>query len=287
MVKVTKQAGAKKKKKTVKKKSPKSSAVGRISALTPVDDAGIKLNVYGQSGSGKTTFWSSFPGPILAIVCSGGARPGELLSVNTPANRKKIDTVVLEKSIELVEVAEHCEHAQYNAVVLEHASGLQDLVLKDLLNLDDIPEQLSWGLATQQQWGQVALQMKQLLRKLLDLSCNVVIVAQEREFSAPDDSSLLMPYVGSALTPSVTGWLNPACDYICQTFKRQKTITKTVKVGKKNIKSQVPVEGVEYCLRTGPHAVFTTKMRTPKSHQPPDLLVDPTYEKLISAIKGK
>jgi hypothetical protein len=279
------------KKKVVKRRKRKTggSVIDRIGPIEFSDDDGIKINIYGRSGTGKTTFWATFPKPILAIICSGGSKPGELRSLNTAYYRKNVDQVTLEKTSDIQEVVELQQTtSRYATIVLDHATGLQDVVLKEVLGLDEIPVQLSWGIAGQQQWGQVAVQTKERLRSLLNLYCNVVIVAQEREFNSEvEDAELVMPNIASALTPSVTGWLNPACDYICQTFIRSKTQNKEIKVGDKTTKVKQKIGGVEYCLRTAPHELFTTKFRLPKgSVELPDVIVDPDFDKIQKLIKG-
>ncbi len=276
------------KKQTAKKVRRKSSNV--IDRIAPInfDKDGLKVNIYGKSGSGKTTLWATFPKPILAIICSGGAKPGELRSINTPTYRKTIRQVVLEHTEELHELVLFVNATKpYATIVLDHASGLQDMVLKELLGLSELPTQSSWGLASQSQYGQCALQVKTHLRSLLNLSTNVVIVAQEREFNTDTEGTLLMPYVGSALTPSITGWLNPACDYICQTFIRREIREKRVKIAGMESIQKVETGRVEYCLRTGPHDVYTTKMRVPKGTPLPDVIVDPDYDKIKSLIDGE
>jgi len=273
------------KKKATKKKASSGSAWDRISDIS-FEDEGLKMLLYGRSASGKTTFWSSFPGPILAIIASGGRNPGELRSVNTPALRKKIKTINIDNSLEIKDLCEQqAETGRFATVVLDHSTGLQDKVLGEILGVDEIPVQKSWGLASQQQYGQCTAQCKELFRMLLNLSCNVVIVAQERE-SVPDGDTadLLLPYVGAALTPSLAGWLNPACDYICQTFKRAEMVEKEVKIaGKTKIKTSRS-GSVEFCLRTGPDDIYTTKFRMPKGTELPELIVDPDYDKLMEII---
>jgi hypothetical protein len=115
----------------------------------------------------------------------------------------------------------------------------------------------------------------------------VVIIAQEREFNTDNDSELLVPYVASALTPSAVAWLHSACDYICQTFIRQKVQEKEAIIGGKKIKTHQPTTGVEFCLRVAPHSVFTTKFRVPKGTPLPEIIVDPDYSKLITLIQGE
>jgi len=269
------------------KQRASNDVVARIAPLKPLSE-GIKLSLYGRSGTGKTTFWATFPKPILAVIASGGSQPGELLSIDTPEYRKTIDQVALQESSEIRPLTDHIvESGKYQTVVLDHATGLQDLVLKEILGLDELPAQKSWGMAKREDWGQCSLQMKELLRALLNLPCNVVIVAQEREFNVEESGELLTPYVGSALTPSVMGWLNPACDYICQTFIRPRMVEKRATIGGKEVVTMARGSGVEYCLRTGPHDVYITKFRIPRGTVLPDVIVDPTYDKFIKLVKGQ
>lgn len=243
--------------------------------------------VYGESGTGKTTFASTFPGPILWLVCSGGNKPGELRSIDTPENRGKITPVVINSTQQMA--AEVKRGAGFATTVLDHASGLADLTLKEILGLDELPAQKRWGLAQQQQYGEQALRLKETFRALLNLPGNVVILAQQRTFGGKDDGldpDLLKPTVGAALTPSVTGWLNPACDYVLQTYKRPKYATRKNVVAGKTIETQERVRGVEYCLRCEPHDVFMTKFRLPRGRELPESIVDPDYVKLIAVIEG-
>lgn len=243
----------------------------------------LSLLLYGRSGTGKTTIWATFPKPILAIICSGGQRPGELKSINTPEYRKVINPRVVCESTDVRSLIDMAD--DYATIVLDHATGLQDLVLKEVLGLDELPAQKKWGLATQQQYGQCTLQCKEMLRAILNLPCHRVIVAQERSFNDDGDNSMLAPTVGAALTPSLVGWLNPACDYIGETFIRAATTVKTQKIGKKVIKQRVKTGGVEYCLRTAPHEVYTTKFRVPKGAELPNELVNPSFQSLQAIIQ--
>lgn len=288
--------------KVITRRTVASSVVDRISSIGFDQEEGIKINLYGRSGTGKTTLWSTFPKPILAIICSGSARPGELRSIDTPENRGKVKQVVLNESEEIFELCDYLspdiEGAKqrmkppFATVVLDHATGLQDLVLKEILGLERMPVAKSWGLATQQQYGQCTVKCKEAFRAMLDLSCNVVIIAQERIFSNDDSSDIIAPTIGASLMPQLAGWLAPACDYVLETFIRQKEKVTTTTMGKgklaKTITKRVKVRGeVEYCVRTGPDPVYTTKFRVPKGHPLPPVLVDPDYGKIMSVIRGE
>lgn len=264
---------------TVKKRVTKKSG-GIIDRIAPISTVNtfIKMNLYGRSGSGKTTLACSFPKPLLLIGSEEGTKSVQ--------DVKGVDFVKIESTDELKELIEFLP-GKYASGVLDTATYLQDMVLREILGLNQLPAQRSWGMAAREQWGQCTLQTKELLRALLDQGgCNFVICAQEREFNTESESDVIMPYVGSALTPSVTGWLNPACDYIGQCFIREAMEEKVVKVGGKKVKRLVKSGKSEYCLRTGPDPVYTTKFRTPKNHLLPEVIVDPDYNKILKIIEG-
>lgn len=274
------------KKQNPKPKSRRKKPQGVLDRIAPVSipKTGITMNLYGKSGAGKTTLACTFPKPLLLIGAEDGTR-----SVH---NVKGVDFVRLNTVEELRQIVSWPDLVKYKTVVLDSASSLQDLVLQEILGLDQLPAQRSWGMATRDQWGQCALQTKEILRSVLNLSSevrsNVVVIAQEREFNTESESDMLMPYVGSALTPSVTAWLNPACDYICQTFIRQRTQSQTTKVGDKEITTEKPVSGVDFCLRIAPHSTFITKFRSPRfSAEFPEIIANPTFIKIKKLIDGQ
>jgi hypothetical protein len=245
----------------------------------------VRMLVYGHSGTGKTTFASTFPAPILWLLCSGGSKPGELRSINTPENRTRITPRVIHSSDQLPELVE--EGKRFKSVVLDHASGLQDLMLKEILGLDEIPAQRPILGDNKRTWGEVALRGKKAFRDLLNLPGHVVVIAQERVFGGEEESSdVIRPTVGAALTPSLTGWLNPACDYVVQAFKRPVLVKTTTKIGNKEVETAARGKGVEYCLRTEPHDCFMTKFRVPRGTPLPDVIVDPDFTKLMKVING-
>lgn len=263
-------------------------------------DENIKALFYGESGSGKTCLWSTFPGPILVAICSGGRKSGELRSVDTPEMRKKITARRLNSSQQMRDVISECP-GKYKTLVLDHVSGLQDLTIKEIKNLDEVPiakykiagKGESWGLVSQQEYGQSALQVKEILRNMLNLDMNVVIIGQERVDRAGaegDPESILQPSVGVAVTPAIANWLNPAVDYNCQLFKRAKMVPfESIVAGKKTVTMRRG-QGVEYCLRVAPHEIFASKFRCPKQFTPEleklQVIVDPSYDKMMALIRS-
>lgn len=264
------------------KPAPKPS--GLQSAWEMVET--FSLLLYGVSGSGKTRLWATWPKPILALICSGGTKPGELRSINTPEYRKSITPYIVDQSTQAWQLLETA--SRYATVVLDHATGFQDLILKEILGLEEIPVQKAWGTATLQQYGQRSLQCREFFRAFLSLSQYRVVVAQEATFDADSDAGdLIRPHVEAALSKGLVEWLNPACDYIGQMVIRGKTEEVESKIAGKTVKTRRRIAGEnEHCLRTIPDEVYRAKFRVPPGKVLPPLIPDPTFakiEKIISA----
>jgi hypothetical protein len=268
-------------KKQTQLKKPAGKARGIAGRIKPVElHGGVKLLVYGRGKTGKTRFASTFPKKVLIAGTEDGTR--------SVVNVKGVDFVLLKSSQDMEDVIDLARDGGYSTLCLDHAGGLQDLILKEILGLEDMPVQKSWGIAKQQDWGTSSMQTKERLRHLLDLAdtheTNVVIIAHERNFNDNEESDLIFPTVGAALTPSVAGWLNGAVEYICQTFIREETKEVSMVKGKT---TQKKTGKVEYCLRIGPHPVYMTGFRVPMGVEIPDSVSDPSYEKIRKLIEGK
>jgi hypothetical protein len=138
---------------------------------------------------------------------------------------------------------------------------------------------------SRREWGEGASIMKLWITSFRDLPMEVVFVAQDRVFDTDEDANpetMLEPEVGPRLMPSVAAHLNAAVSVIGNTFIRRRIQIKEVG---KNKKKEIP--RIEYCLRIGPNPVYITKMRKPKKIKVPGVLVDPSYEEIISIIKGE
>lgn len=289
--------------KTTPAKTPTSkSDAGPWGRVAPVQQrtGGIKLLVYGKGKTGKTQLACSFPKPVLIIATEDGTK-----SVN---NVPGVDFLRIALSEEVSTLAEGVGNGvgscwkgdkkvaqgdgdPYASVCIDTAGGLQDQILKEVLGLDEVPVAKSWGITDRQTWQVVGTQLKERMRHVLDLADkfdkDVVVIAHERNFTEEGDGEILMPTVGAALTPSATNWLNGACDYICQTFIRAETKTETSVMAGKQVSMIKPTGRAQYCLRVGPHATFMTGFRRPRSAKAlPDLIVDPTYAKILELIQG-
>jgi hypothetical protein len=271
----------------VVKQGAKKSAIRRVGGLEiqhvdEMPDDGMKVTLYGRGKTGKTSLACSFPKPLLILGTEDGTK-----SVRTI---KQVDFLRVTHSSQVDEVVAY--QSEYRTIVLDTAGGLQDMIMKEILGLDDSPVEKSWGMAGREQWQSCGVQTKERLRVLLNLAdtagINVIIVAHERNFNDEGGSDLISPTVGAALTPSTAGWLNGASDYLCQTFIREQTVKKSVKLGSKGETSMVSRTGrAEYCLRVGPHPIYMTGFRRVhvEGEVMPDVIVDPTYDKIRKVIE--
>ena len=257
------------------------SVLDRIAPVSS-DDRGISMSVYGRSGTGKTTFACTFPKPLLLI----GAEDG----MQSVRDIEGVDFVCLESADEFTEVIDHLQSGKYQTGVLDTLGTQFDAELREILGIAKVPETKSWGMAQRGDWQQANTRMIERLRQFIDLhksGMNTLVLAQERTFGIAEEANeLIMPFVASACTPGVVGWLNPACDYICQMYLRQKTEEKVSRIGKKTTRIRRKVKGVEYCLRTAPNEVYTTKFRLPRGSEAlPECIVDPSFEKVQELIE--
>ena len=264
------------KKRVVKKKGKRTAPSGGNFAkgITPVDDLNDNtvMLVYGRSGTGKTHFSSTFPKPILVI----------------DVNEKGTDTIKGIDGIDLRRITTWQEFedgfwfleagTKYKTIVIDQVTSLQSL------GMDEIRERSSKGISdlfTKQNWGQLSGLLKEGIEKYrnLDEQYHVCFIAHERTFSPGDEEDdALEPSIGARVMPSVGSFLDGAVDAIGSTFIRESFTGKGTKK-KRN---------VEYCMRIGPHAYYSTKIRRPKAAGPlPDILSDPSYTKIMDLIAGK
>ena len=156
-------------------------------------------------GAARQRLWSTFPGRILAFICSGGKRPTELLSIDTPENRQKIDAYVIHDSSQILDHLENADDNDYQTVVLDQVTNMQGLLLKEHLGLNDIPAVRNWGMATDADWGNVNAKTIEICRELLNFSGNAIIVAHERIHAGREDVSgdtnIIHPHMSVAATP--------------------------------------------------------------------------------------
>ena len=260
-----------------------------LAALSDMEDhyKAISMVLFGASGSGKTRLASTFPKPMLYLGAEDGTKSIKKVE------REGIQWKRLGHSGELTGYARLArEGNRWKTVVLDTATKYYERILAEILNLEELPPQNSWGMATRDQYGQASLIFRERVRELFELTelhgINTVVIAQERNYNEDNGGDelardlQLLPQVGPSLSPKIAGWLNAAADYVCSTYIRQKREEKVTKVLGKEKRTLVPTRQPEFCLRTLPHPVYITKFRG--DIDLPECIVDPTFEKINKLI---
>lgn len=242
--------------------------------IQPVSDTedNLVMLIYGRSGTGKTQFGSTFPRPILFL----------------DINEKGLETIRQEKNIDVLRCKkwEDFDDAfwylhdgtKYKSVIIDQITNLQDLGMSEIR---DRANKSSSELFTKKNWGELSGLLKTAISNLRSLSddYNVGLIAHERSFGGGDEEdNALEPSVGARVMPSVGSFIDGAVDAIGSTFIREGFVKKG---GKK-------VRQVDYCMRIGPHAYYSTKVRRPVEAGPlPGIVVDASYRKITNLISGK
>jgi phage nucleotide-binding protein len=235
------------------------SVLDRITSVKALPKV-LSMLVYGRSGTGKTTFGASFPTPALLIdIREKGT--------DSIADRDGVDVVSINTWSELEEVFWYLKkEKKYKSVILDQISSMQDVCMEHAM-AEEGKEIMS-----QRLWGVVSGLMKTWLlnyRDLVEENINVIFLAHDRasKGESGEDDDTIDPQIGARLMPSVAGMLNGAVKAIGNTYVKEVFLEdKTRKV--------------EYCMRIGPHAYYTTKMRNPLGTTIPEFITDPTYDKI-------
>ncbi len=268
---------AKKKKRRAAKKKPDPKPTSILDRIKPVTElkTNLVMLVYGRSGTGKTHFGSTFPRPCLFI----------------DTNERGTETIAMEDDIDVVRITEWSEfdelywallnretEVQYASVVIDQVTNLQDIGMAEVLRKSRKGRDETFS---QRNWGQLSGMLKQTISDFRDLSdqYNLLLIAHERiDEPGDEEDEHIEPNIGARVMPSVGTFLDGAVDAIGCTFIKERWETE----------DKEEVRHVDYCMRIGPHAFYSTKIRRPVSAGPiPELIVNPTYKKIKDMTSGK
>jgi hypothetical protein len=233
----------------------------------------LSMVVYGRSGTGKTTFSASFPKPLLLLDMREDG-------TDSIADRKEVSVARVETWEEFEQLYWYLksDKHKFNSAVIDTVTELQDMAIAHVAGDREPDEVLS-----QRVWGQAAGLLKTWLLNYRDLTNSghleaLCIVAHDRRFDNEDGGGdQLDPEVGPRLMPSVSSYLCGMVKVIGNTYIKEKK------------KSKDPTKKdrtIEYRMRIGAHAYYTTKMRKPKDSLSPESILNPSYERVVEILAG-
>ena len=255
-----------------------------VDSLPPMGSAAI----YGTAGSGKTTLAATWPKPILFIDCNERGTDSVRDIKDTSVIRAQTWQDVIDVMWGLI--AGDKKLAQFKTIVVDTVSQAQDLAMKHVMeekgkSYDEFNLGANRGKIYQADWGVIGGEMRRFIIPMSDfdkIHATVVFIAHDRTFSGEDDETntgVIAPQVGPRLMPSVESTLLGAVSIVGNTFIRE-TVTKST-VRKKTVRKRQ----TQYCLRIGPNAYYKTKIRKPQHIELPEVLVEPSYGKIMALIE--
>jgi hypothetical protein len=254
-----------------RRKGPKERDYRSITKkIKPVKKYKPECNIclYGKSGTGKTTFACTFPRPILLLDINERG-------TDSVRDQKGIDVIRVDDWDDLQSVywlLKKGDH-KYETAIWDTVSQVQDLAIKDVMG-ESNKQAGDWGSMSRKGWGNVSAKLKNEISDWVKLDLNMVFIAHNRIFNLDDEydesEGQIDPSVGPRLMPSVSDSLCAEVGVVGNMFIREKVRKVAGKVKKKK----------QFCLRVGPHAYYTTKIRKPKKIEVPEFIVNPSFEDL-------
>jgi hypothetical protein len=279
-----------------------------------IEDDFIQMVIYGRNRVGKTTLACEFPGPRLLVSFepsrSGGARSVKLKKDTTylrivargkPDHRGVVQDVhASEWATRLaLELQQHCP---FKTVVLDTVTGYQDLILAEILNLPDIPEQLNWGFVSEDEYRKRSEKTRAALRHWIDVPAHVLFLAKEKDHNPPKDrvSKVIRPaqlesFFAADVGGATCNWLHDVCDFVIQLYQDRETRDEeeshTVNGQKVTRKVTVETGKIVRRARTVYHPNFAAGFRSERPDRIPEYLEAETpaamYAGLMNLIRGE
>lgn len=219
----------------------------------------IKLLVYGDSGTAKTSFAAQSPAPFIicterqAVPAINRVAPDAIIELVTAWHvNDKADGIGLRQLVEVIKrgrVLKNKKTGQQGwTFKLEGKQyGFQTLVVDSISDIRDMLAEhyaAANGVCTRDGWGKVQANMRALLRDLRSLQCNLVVIALAKEVArGEDDPPRVLPDLAGQLALT-------AGQYFSGVVYTQKQ-----KRGNKTVYSLNWDMGEQYITKIPPHPV--------------------------------
>ena len=163
----------------------------KILSTKDVHTNGIKLVLYGASGTGKTVMGSTAPNPIFISAEKG------LLSLAS----KDIPYIEVKSLKSLDEAYKYVIKSEYDSIIIDSLSEVTQTVL-DQTKKTMILESQTGKIDARQAYGKIAESIGNMIRNFRDIDGkNVVFIAKERKMENEDGSITFEAYLPGQVLP--------------------------------------------------------------------------------------
>lgn len=288
-----------------------TSILSKARPIAQLKRAPLKVLMFGPNRVGKTTLACNFPKPLLLVsfeaTDDGGAESARKIAGVEHLIHGQ-DFIGLAGTVAVARELKKGGH-KYQTVVIDSATSMQDMVLREILNLEELPQQMSWGTVDSDEYRRRSEKTREGLYSFLQLPMNVVVTAKEKDHNPPKEERITksgkvapdmrakflrgvgeMSYVGADVGGATAGWLADACGCLCRLYMDELVeeidVVSGVGPNKKTTKQRRNTGRYVRVLRTGYHPNFATGIRSSDPDAVPDVIVEATAEKLIKVIRG-
>lgn len=223
--------------------------------------------IWGKSGTGKTALGATFPKPMLYIQVGDDGS-------NTIADTEGVMAVRAESLADLKDTAQGLmTDKKYKTIFVDTFS----MITNEWVDKNATQKNKKM---TQQMWGEVKIDSEELIKIFhkLALSHIVVLSCHESNDSIEGMEDEILPDIRPSVTKGARTYLEGMANYGIHTTKLKKTI-----ISKKTGQEK---EVVRYAVHIGANPYYWTKLQINPGIQVPDIVINPTYDKLMGIIQG-
>jgi hypothetical protein len=223
--------------------------------------------LYGKSGSGKTTLASTFPKPALYIPIGDGGY-GSIEDVEGIIAIPEVKNITMLEEL----IDELMLDNKYETVIVDTFGLVVNEWTEE--NVSSKKKKMS-----QQAWGDLKTDTESIIRKMKLLAKKkiVVLTLHEATDSIEGMEDEITPDIRPNVSRGARTYLEGMCNFgiHCTILQKEKTQDDgTVKLLR------------AHAVHLAPHPYYWVKTQKPASVVLPDVLRNPTYDKIIKAIQG-
>lgn len=223
--------------------------------------------LWGKSGSGKTHFIGTMPKPLLYVQVGDDGS-------NTIASIDGIDAIKADTPEKLKKIGEELKKdKKYASVAVDTFS----LITNVWIDANSVQKGKKM---TQQMWGDLKIVTEELIRIFHEVAAthDVALSCHEATDTIEGMDDEVIPDFAPSVTKGARIYIQGMANYGIHFTKLNKTVTDK-KTGEEK-------EVVRYAAHLGANPYYWTKFQIDDSVKVPATMLNPSYDKIMSIIKG-